>query len=199
MTLNQHFNNLLPGHKNMCAVFQEMADLLFAKYCIEAGEKKYWFTEIEFYYYDEGHPDPFCKRTPQKSSKLFCPEVPSDNLFFHYSGIDISFDNDEKDKTKHQYGGILVRAIESADGKEAVNGPLKVMTLLLNAARQKEGVRLALKEEARPYVPKPSLCRGRFGLTAPKNDGAKRDYVDRPYRYYLPGIKGVKAEKSTKK
>ena len=197
MTLNQHFNDLLKDSKNMCAVFKEMADLLFATYCFEAGDKKYFFTEIEFYYHSKDHPDPFCKRTPQNSSKLFCPEVPSDNLFFHYSGIDISFDNDEKDKTKHQYGGILVRAIESADGKEAVNGPLKVMTLLLNAARQKEGVRLVLKEEARQYVPKPSLCRGRFGLTA--NDGAKRDYVDRPYRYYLPGTKGVKAEKLTKK
>lgn len=199
MTLNQHFNEFLRKNRNdEPAAINEMADYVLHNCCLQAGNKQYELTEIEFYYDTPNHPDPFCKRNPIKPQDTKFPEVDSDKLFFHYSGVDISFDSDDADKMKRQYGGILIRGIKSADGEEEFNGPLKVLCHLLNTTQQFGGSVLTLGTKKSPSTVE-ILSTERYGLSANKNDKEKLKFIAKPYRFYVKGTKGVKRAKTGKK
>lgn len=194
MTLNLYFNELLKKNKNnVQKAISEMATYVLDNYCLHVGDKKYWFTEIEFYYYAENHKDPFCKRNPLKPQDTKCAEIDSNKLFFHYSGIDISFDNTEKNKTKHQYGGILIRGIKSQDRKVDISGPLKVLFYLLNETQQSDGCSLKLCTEVSPFREENKAI-SRYGLSA-KDDKDKLKFITMPYRFHLKSAKGIKQVK----
>ncbi len=194
MTLNEQFYVFKP-QIDIQKAFDDMARYIFERISLQAGAKEYLFTEIEFYYYSPQHKhrDPFCKRNPVHARETQCPEIPSDKLFFHYSGVDICFDN--KDRSKQEYGGILIRGIKEAraDGTNFINGPLKTLCRLLNDAQQTGDVRICLKKAKTPrmleHAPKSSA---RIGLKAPLGDAEKQKYKKKKYRYYLPDTKGIK-------
>lgn len=199
MTLNQHFNKLLRDNRNdEQTAIEEMAKYVLNNYCLRTGNKRYWFTEIEFYYYTPDHRDPFSKRNPIKPQDTKFPEVDSDKLFFHYSGVDISFDSDESDKMKRQYGGILIRGIKSPDDEESVNGPLKVLCHLLNTAQRLGESLFTLTANKSPYTAE-ILSTTRYDLSNHGNDGEKLKYIDKLYRFYVKGTKGIKHNKTIKK
>lgn len=199
MTLNQHFNDFLKdSNNNEHTAMSKMADYVFKNYCLQAGDTPYWFTEIEFYYYSPEHPDPFCKRNPHRAQDTKSPGVASDKLFFHYSGVDISFDSDEADKMKRQYGGILIRGIQNPNEKDAVSGPLKVLCHLLNKTQQTKEGRLTLQLAPSPFTDTYKSI-PRYGLSAPAGDEAKQKYIAEPYRFHLSRATGVKQAKTGKK
>lgn len=196
MTLNQHFNVFLKNNKNNeHTAMIEMADYIFKNCCLQAGDTPYWFTEIEFYYYAPNHRDPFCKRNPIKPQDTKFPEVASDKLFFHYSGVDISFDSPELDKMKRQYGGILIRGIKNPDEKGAVSGPLKVLCHLLNKTQQIKDGRLTLQLAPSPFSDTYKFI-PRYGLSAPTGDNLKQKFVAKLYRFHLSQATGVKQAKT---
>ena len=197
MTLNQHFNEFLRKNGNdEHAAIKKMATYVLHNCCLQVGDKQYELTEIEFYYYAPGHEDPFCKRNPIKLQDTKFPKVDSDKLFFHYSGVDISFDSDDADKMKRQYGGILIRGIKSEDGEEEFNGPLKVLCHLLNTTQRFGGSVLTLGTKKTPSTVE-ILSTERYGLSAYENERLK--FIDNLYRFYVKGTKGVKRTKTGKK
>ena len=114
----------------------EIARELFSNYHIDCGSnKKFYFAEIEFYYYD--------KNVYLKDKKQYEWQIvtyPRDgydggDLFYHLSGIDICFKsqyNNENEDVK--FGGILIRAIKDENGS-VIAGPLKCKDEILNACK----------------------------------------------------------------
>lgn len=171
MTLNEKFHDL--KEKSEIKAFDEMAKYVFEHCYLVANETKYFLTEIEFYYHANGHEDKFCKQGKQKES---------DTLFFHYSGVDITFGCSKKE----EFGGILVRGIESENKKEGVNGPLRVLCALLNENTKDKGLHLKLvvsSKQERTYRKDKILRAARIGLSA--KDREKQQFQTRPYRYFI--------------
>ena len=112
---------------NVQNTFAEIAKNLFRNFCIRCGTKRYYFAEIEFYYYSK---DTFNKEWNEKT-------YPRDNkktgdLFFHYSGVDICFDSSFDDG---KFGGILIRSLKEDCGK-FITGPFVCMLELLNVSSE---------------------------------------------------------------
>lgn len=94
--------------------FQSIAKTLFSDYYIEKNGTKYYFMEIEFYYYSHNHKDFITYPRYAKAG----------DWFFHASGVDLCFDSnleyDENDKiisdlSKAHFGGILIRSLRKVD------------------------------------------------------------------------------------
>jgi hypothetical protein len=92
--------------------------------------KPHRLVEIEFYYYNEAHRDPFAHRHPLQLTWA--------HWYFHrqgdnyrggsFKGLDLTFGKDTA------FGGILIRSLEAADGT-LIDGPcLCVDHLLAQAA-----------------------------------------------------------------
>lgn len=108
----------------------EIAKDLFNNYCISIGNNtRYYFAEIEFYYWEnEKWNDDWNRVTYPRDKKE------AGQLLYHSSGIDICFNSSYGDK---KFGGILIRAIK--DQNDVVTaGPLVCSQLILNSCSPKE-------------------------------------------------------------
>lgn len=121
---------------NLQTTFHTMAENLCTNFCIQCNEKRYYFAEIEFYYFKEGvweynwntatYPRQFKGKGGQ--------------LFYHLSGVDVCFDGDLEKKKNGSLsgngGGILIRSIVDSSvnsEKPLIVGPLTCANTLLNA------------------------------------------------------------------
>jgi hypothetical protein len=122
--------------------FKGLARTLFNKIEILAGDDRYSFAEIEFYYQNERFKGGQYKDTYPRTKD-------AGNLFWHLSGIDICFETD-KEKGSY-YGGILIRSIVKlkADGSEdcLITGPMCCSDELLNSCVESS------KNEAPAFLP----------------------------------------------
>ena len=183
MTLYNKFHSYLNNADgNLPQAFSPLAGDLFQNYILQAGEKTYWLTEIEFYYFADGHEDPFCKRQWVQPRETKLPEVPSDQFFFHYTGVDISFDNDAPAGPKHTYGGILIRGLQDADSGDLLAGPLLCICALANNA-QKTNSALVLRPAT---VPRPGKAKWTSAHRIGLNPKTSAKYAAYAYRYYIP-------------
>lgn len=105
--------------------FEELAKELINNFCIKCGEKKYFFAEIEFYYYDKVN---FNKEWNWETYPR--NDKDAGDLFFHYSGVDICFDSHFKDG---RFGGILIRSLYDKDINKYITGPTVCANELLNS------------------------------------------------------------------
>jgi hypothetical protein len=100
--------------------FAEIADALLNDFAINRGEETYRFVEIEFYHNitdDDGK-----KITYKRGLANSC------DFFFHPSGVDLCFESNGE-----SYGGILIRSIQSTNGKGTfINGPGRVADTLFD-------------------------------------------------------------------
>ena len=132
--LNDLIANVPEPRSDFKEWFKGIAKLLLNNYHIETPSTKYRLTEIEFYYYNENHPDEstygYSKKTSKPKSRIDLHKEKQRktlNWFFHYSGIDISIGNGTSP------GGILIRGIEKIGSpNEIFAGPLIVQLELLN-------------------------------------------------------------------
>ena len=107
--------------------FAEIAQNLFNNFCIKCGEKRYYFAEVEFYYYDSnGLTHEWNKVTYKRK------QYKVGDLFYHLSGVDVCFDSDED-----RYGGILIRSVVD-EYDEVTVGPLKCVYKMLNDCNGKQ-------------------------------------------------------------
>ncbi len=104
------------SEKQISNRFKTLANLLLTQCEIVKGNFHYDFLEIEFYYYNDNHPDTTTYKRITHAGKWFT----------HLSGIDITFESNEQ-----AYGGILIRSIRRNDG-QVINGPLCCMIELFN-------------------------------------------------------------------
>lgn len=86
-----------PDAEKVQDYFNDLAKLLMDGYVIVKGDIEYEIVEIEFYLFSKDHPDIITY--PRKMS--------AGKWFFHQSGVDLTFESDEK-----HYGGILIRGIK---------------------------------------------------------------------------------------
>lgn len=97
--------------------FSLVARELMNNYVIKKGGIKYRIFEIEFYLFSDNHKD-----------IITYPRVKKAGLwYFHNSGVDITFESNEK-----HYGGILIRGIERKSDNQYICGPLKCVDELWN-------------------------------------------------------------------
>ena len=97
--------------------FEEIADELLNRTAFVIGGKRHRLLEIEFYYQDKGHEDPFAHGDEMQKTH--------NRWYFHrsggeyrggsFKGLDITFG------AQGTHGGILIRTIEDEDGNQ-VNG-----------------------------------------------------------------------------
>ena len=125
--------------------FDEVAKYLLGNVAIVFGPEpdgtKYYLTEIEFYYKNEKAKERVIKVIDKgkkeekevESSFYSCTYKrcrKAGSLFWHYSGIDICFDSNEKN-----YGGILIRSLikkNKGGTPELIPGPLRCANELMN-------------------------------------------------------------------
>lgn len=106
----------------------EIAKTLFSNYCINCNGTKYYFMEIEFYYYEKGLWDDAWNVVTYARNGYAAGD-----FFYHLSGIDICFESSyNNDKAK--FGGVLIRAIKDVNNK-IIAGPLKCKDEILNACK----------------------------------------------------------------
>ena len=106
--------------KAITKIYDAIAKKLFDEYHIKKGDSTYDFLEIEFYYFDKGHPDYITY--PRTISK--------GKWFFHPSGMDLSFESScvegfkkTSEPENNFFGGILIRGLVK-DENNAIIGPL---------------------------------------------------------------------------
>jgi hypothetical protein len=103
--MNLEINNLKIENS-----FDRIAEDLLKNYALLVNNTEFRFTEIEFYYYSENHPDEYTHRHRRNAGEWR----------FHNQGLDLTFKGDEKSD-----GGILIRGLLS--GSNYVNGSRKVL------------------------------------------------------------------------
>lgn len=116
------------SEKSAADWFDQIAACLLNETELLVGKQPHRFTEIEFYYFQDEHPDPFTHRDPLQ---LECGR-----WYFHrtrgvyrggsFKGIDLTFG------TEKAHGGILIRGIEKPDGS-LIDGPSLCVDHLLDA------------------------------------------------------------------
>lgn len=117
---------------------------LFCNHCINCNGTKYYFAEIEFYYYDSERYLQNCEQ--YKWQEVTYPRTcAAGAIFYHLSGMDICFESnlpkDFKNKKEGYGGGILIRSIWEKDdkGNKIITvGPLTCVNKILNACNGKE-------------------------------------------------------------
>lgn len=159
------------------------------------GGDVYRLVEIEFYYYNQEHPDPF---THRDSLQLTCG-----GWYFHrqgnkyrsgsFKGIDLTFGDSKT------FGGILMRSIAAPDNT-IIDGPslcvdrLLAQTGFLTVAQLDEAISAKLAwdttnpiflEETDTLPEKQIFQSARVGLSLKRANTFPDmpDYIIRPYRY----------------
>ncbi len=163
MTIRELLQNPLDmmDASNVQDQFRKIAENLFHHCYIKCGAKKYYFAEIEFYYYDKNEEKGLNKEWNEKTYPRDKKEV--GELFFHYSGVDICFYSSFGDG---KFGGILIRSLKDGKSKQYITGPTVCMLEILNEC-SKEMPRLELLKENEKYTDY-DLCKEpitRYGIT----------------------------------
>lgn len=149
------------NERNFQEQFKKIAENLFQYCCIKCGSKKYYFAEIEFYYYDKNEEKGLNKEWNEKTYPR--DKKKAGELFFHYSGVDICFDSSFGGG---KFGGILIRSLKDDNNKQYITGPTVCMLEMLNEC-SKEMPRLELLKENEEYTDY-ELCKdpiSRYGIT----------------------------------
>ena len=129
---------------------KELSIELFNNYCIKCKDKKYYFAEIEFYYFKED-----CLN--EKWNEVTYPRkgYKSGSLFYHLSGVDICFESNlerRKGVLKGKGGGILIRSIVDEYGNLFV-GPLTCVNVMLNSCKGRKMPQLKRLPTSRNITP----------------------------------------------
>ena len=131
-TLKEKLTNPFDGLNGDPHEFQkkcaEIAKDLFKNYCIECGAIKYYFAEIEFYYYEKDKWDKDWNNMTYARN-----EIDPCAIYYHLSGMDICFKS-YYDESKARFGGILIRAVKKEDG-DIIAGPYSCRDELLNVCK----------------------------------------------------------------
>jgi hypothetical protein len=150
--------------------FRRIATELMNRWVIKVAEEKYRITEIEFYYKNEFHSDPYIHGHVQQLEK--------GKWYFHGSGIDLTFGDGEA------YGGILIRAIYNINRKKYHYGPLNCVQEIFrnfsNIYETKLSFGLAPSKEGQFESEKP-ISAPRVGLNAIKDP----EMCNKLYRFLI--------------
>ncbi len=186
--------------------FRRSAELLLNLCTLRIVGRPHRLTEIEFYWTDTRHPDPFTHSDPrqQEFGHWYFHRRGGTYLGGTYKGLDIAVGGSQRS------AGILLRGIESVEDGERVDGSCSVVDRILKLCAETRGIRTvaALAAEATtidrsaapggdpreplalelcaPGTARPLFPSARVGLTLKRGaDPARRAYLARPYRFVV--------------
>lgn len=152
------------------AHFKELAEKILLGYQLNLNDSYWDFTEIEFYFYNDIHPDPFVHPHSDYSTGQFR---------LHGAGLDIAIGDGKN------YGGILLRSIRKVGEKELVPSPLKVCDVIIaNMGNiEKSSISIVPKQNKSSDI---IYQTPRIGLSSKNKELAEQqvEYIIRPYRYF---------------
>jgi hypothetical protein len=119
--------------------FSDIAEVLLNKTAIRKGERLYFLTDIEFYWFSKNH----------KDTITYPRNCNAGDWFFHNSGVDIAFDSYVSTSVRNgkrrpildgteRFGGILIRGMKPetnwfTDGEvKTFDGPYKAVDELFD-------------------------------------------------------------------
>jgi hypothetical protein len=159
------------------------------------GSEPHRFTEIEFYYFGELHPDPFTHRDPiqKECGRWYFHRTRGVYRGGSFKGFDLTFGGREA------FGGVLIRGLEAPDGT-LIDGPslcvdhLLARTEAADVATLDEAIaeRVAWDEENPLQLEwkdtpeeRPLLRSSRVGLSLKRSKKSPEPprYIMRRYRY----------------
>lgn len=114
-----------PG-EHAAARFHRIAAELIFRSILSAGGRLVALREIEFYLHSPAHPDPFVHRHPLQRlpARWYFHRVGSGYRGGTFKGLDLTFGS------RRAFGGILIRALQLANG-ETIRGPCRVVDRVL--------------------------------------------------------------------
>ena len=178
--------------------FDEIASQLLNQISFSIAGQDHRFSEIEFYYQNETHPDPFthCDRLQLTTEKWYFHRFGNAYRGGSFKGLDITFGD------SNSCGGILIRSIENPDGK-IIDGPCLCVNYILEKTGFAEVAELdrllsdryiwdsncPIFLEQKRFEAKPIFTCARVGLSLKKAKNENKiarnmtQYLTRPYRY----------------
>lgn len=174
--------------------FEAIAHKILNQTDLAIAGKNHRIVEIEFYYYNPRHPDPFAHRHPLQLSE--------NRWYFHrqgnnyrggtFKGIDLTFGDEQT------YGGILLRSLEKCDGS-LINGSCTCVNYILaqtgyQSVAELDGA-IARNSAWNPHTPlflqsadcrsRPVFVTARVGLSLKRARSHPQmpAYLLQPYRY----------------
>lgn len=112
--------------------FDEMADAAIRRSELVVAGKRLAILEVEFYLYRAGHEDPYVHRSAEQmntNGEWYFHREKAAKIGFTLKGLDLTFGEAGKEA-----GGMLIRAVANAKGGGYVEGPSKVVDVILEAA-----------------------------------------------------------------
>lgn len=108
---------------------EELAPLLLQRVVMGIGESRYLIREVEFYFTDETHNDPFthCSSIQESTGVWYFHRQGSGYKGGTYKGLDVAIG-----RGADAPGGILIRSIEDLDSGELFCGPCKCVDRILS-------------------------------------------------------------------
>ena len=174
--------------------FRDIAMRLLGSCRLRAAGSVNRLVEIEFYFDSKEHPDPFAHRHPEQATL--------DRWYFHrtgvsyrggsFKGFDLTFGNGVA------HGGILIRSLETPDGRLVVGPSLCVDYLLVTTGSASVAALAGAIGDRRATDPESPLqlidgdgsvdvtlfSSARVGLTLKRhNDAIAADRLSRRYRF----------------
>ncbi len=167
---------------------------------------EYRIVECEFYLYSSSHPDLFCHNNEM--------QLTTDQWYFHragtslqskykggtYKGLDITFGDSDS------YGGILIRAVQSLETGQVIEGPCRCVNLILELCDKTSvgdlvsDISLNIRDQDLLYMKdkddlqQVTVSSGpRVGLTFKRKGPEANDYIHANYRFAVAKL--VKKEK----
>ncbi len=186
--------------------FRRSAELLLNQCTFFVAGRPHRLTEIEFYWTDAAHSDPFTHSDPlqREFGRWYFHRRGGTYLGGTYKGLDIAVGGAGRS------AGILLRGIEALPSAERVDGSCSVVDRILDLCAPSTGIRTvhALAAEATTIDPsaaagddprqllalevgapgpaRPLFASARVGLTLKRGaDPARRAYLARPYRFVV--------------
>ena len=179
-----------PPRDDVPGWFTSIGQVLLTGCRLAIAGQPYRIVEIEFYYFSADHPDPFCHRHPdqQRFGSWYFHRQGSSYRNGTFKGLDIALGN------VTTFGGILLRSVETPEGK-IVDGPCLVVEEILRRTerptigdfvRSNPGIdawdrRGLISLIPAPVEDRPIWQSRRIGLTDRRDP--HRSYRDRMYRY----------------
>jgi len=157
------------------AKFDEIANFLMNASVLKVNNVTYRITELEMYYNDNSsHVDPYIH--------MHKNQLQSAEWYFHGSGLDITFGNDNKEN--NIYASLLIRGIKNLESGKYIDGPLNVVTELFSKMgkvyKENQVFHLLPYTYEDKEIPAKST---RVGLNKKEED--EDNYIDRLYRYII--------------
>src|SRR5262245_4288513 len=125
--------------------FHDVATCLLGPCRLRAAGSVVRLVEIEFYYDSQEHPDPFTHRHAEQatSARWYFHRIGESYRGGSFKGIDLTFGNSSA------HGGILIRSLETPEGRLVV-GPSLCVDYLLTATGSSSVAALASAIGGRP-------------------------------------------------